>query len=52
MGGARELFPADFGYSLTTTYLVWIAIVIALHPMRRWVARVEPRNRGWWVSSL
>ena len=51
-GGARELFPADFGYSLTITYLVWIAIVIALYPMCRWFARVKARNRGWWVSYL
>jgi hypothetical protein len=27
LGGARELYPPDFGYGLGTVYLVWVLVV-------------------------
>ena len=52
MGGPRELFPPDFGYSLGVAYIVWIAVVIALYPCCRWFAGVKARRREWWLSYL
>ena len=52
MGGSRELFPPDFGYSLGVTYLVWIGVVVALYPCCVWFARVKTRRREWWLSYL
>lgn len=52
MGGPRELFPPDFGYSLGATYLAWLAIVIAMYPLCRWFAAVKARRRDWWLGYL
>jgi uncharacterized membrane protein len=52
MGGSRDLFPADFGYSLWVTYVVWIAVVAALYPWCRWFAHVKARRRDWWLGYL
>jgi uncharacterized membrane protein len=52
MGGPRQLFPADFGYSLWVTYAVWAAVVIALYPVCRWFAKVKASRRDWWLSYL
>jgi uncharacterized membrane protein len=52
MGGPRELFPADFGYSLGTVYLVWAFIVALLFPLCRWFATVKARRSDWWLSYL
>lgn len=52
MGGARELFPAGFGYPLWTAYVVWIAVVAAMYPLCRWFGAVKMRRREWWISYL
>ncbi len=52
MGGSRDLFPAGFGWSLWTTYLVWIAVVLMLYPACRWFGGVKARSRGWWVGYV
>ncbi len=52
MGTARQLFPADFGYSLPVTYAVWILVVICLYPLCRWYAKVKARNRSVWLTYL
>lgn len=52
MGGAREMFPADLGYSLPWVYIAWIAIVVALYPAARWLAEVKARRRDWWLGYL
>src|SRR5436305_14341247 len=41
MGGPAQLFPRDFGWSLTTVYLLWILTVILLYPLCRWYARLK-----------
>ncbi len=40
------------GYSLTTTYLVWIAIVIFLYPFCVWYNRYKSTHKDWWLSYL
>ena len=52
LGGARELFPADFGVSLWMVYLIWIAVVVALYPVCRTFARMKRERRSWWLSYL
>jgi uncharacterized membrane protein len=52
LGGSREMFPADFGVSLFTVYVVWIAIVVGLHPLCRRFAQLKRDRRDWWLSYL
>jgi uncharacterized membrane protein len=52
MGGPRQLYPPDFGYSLWVVYGVWVAIVVALYPLCRWFAKVKAVQRVWWLNYL
>jgi uncharacterized membrane protein len=52
MGGPRELFPENFGYSLWAVYGVWLMVVVLLYPVCRWFANVKSRRRDWWLSYL
>jgi hypothetical protein len=45
MGGPAKLFPPNFGWSLTTVYLLWIAVVVVLYPLCRWFARLKSERR-------
>jgi uncharacterized membrane protein len=52
MGGPRQLFPANFGYSLWVVYAVWVLIVLSLYPLCRWFARVKAERTDWWLGYL
>lgn len=52
MGGPRELFPADFGYSLWVVYVVWIGVVAAIYPLCRLFDRYKRERRPWWGSYV
>jgi uncharacterized membrane protein len=52
IGGPRQLFPANFGYSLWVVYGVWIVTVLFLYPFCRWFAKVKATRRDWWLSYL
>lgn len=52
MGGARDAFPPDLGYSLPWVYVAWIAVVVALYPAARWLAGLKARRRDWWLAYL
>jgi uncharacterized membrane protein len=52
MGGAAELFPAGFGYSLPVTYAVWVGVVLAMYPLCRRYDRFKSRHRAWWTSFV
>lgn len=42
-----------YGFSLPVTYLVWIAVVLALYPLCKWFDRVKSSNRQiWWLRYL
>ncbi len=50
-------FSADllkgYGFSLPVSYLVWIAIVIALYPLcKRYDAYKQANKQKWWLSYL
>lgn len=46
MGGPAQLFPPDFGWSLTVVYCLWVAVVVLLYPLCRWYARVKSERRS------
>jgi uncharacterized membrane protein len=52
MGGAANVYPADYGYSLGVVYLLWILVVILLYPLCLWFARLKERRKDWWLSYL
>jgi hypothetical protein len=52
MGGPRQLYPPDFGYSLWVVCGVWVAIVVALYPLCRWFAKMKATQRVWWLNYL
>ncbi len=52
LGTPRDRFPADYGWSLGATYLLWIGIVIALYPVCLWFSRVKAHRSGSWASYL
>jgi uncharacterized membrane protein len=52
LGTARDLFPADYGWSLGVTYAVWLVTVVLLYPVCLWFSRIKARRRSWWASYL
>jgi uncharacterized membrane protein len=47
-----RFFPQGFGVGLPEVYLIWIAVVIVLYPVCRWVAAVKARRQDWWLSYV
>lgn len=45
-------FPKGYGVGLLGVYLIWIAVVVILYPLCRWVAAVKARRRDWWLSYV
>ncbi len=45
-------FPKGFGVGLPGVYVIWIAVVVMLYPVCRWVAAVKARRRDWWLSYI
>jgi uncharacterized membrane protein len=52
LGGSGEEFPPHFGYSLATTYPVWLVVLVIGYPACRWYAGLKARRRDWWLSYL
>jgi uncharacterized membrane protein len=47
-----RFFPTGFGVGLAGVYLIWIAVVVILYPLCRWVAAVKARRQDWWLSYI
>ena len=47
-----RFFPQGFGMGLPGVYLIWIAVVVMLYPLCRWVAAVKARRQNWWLSYV
>jgi len=45
-------FPLDYGYSLSTVYLIWLSLVAALYFPCRWYMGMKQRSRSVWMSCL
>jgi ABC-type spermidine/putrescine transport system permease subunit I len=52
MGTPRELFPANYGYSLWGVFAAWILVLAILYPLCLWYSRLKQRRRDWWLSYL
>jgi uncharacterized membrane protein len=52
MGGPPNAFPANFGYDLWVTYVMWAVIVAGLYPLCAWFGRYKEQRRQWWTSYL
>jgi uncharacterized membrane protein len=52
LAGPPGVYPPGYGYSLGVVYLIWIAVVVALYPVCRWMARLKQRNRSVVLSYL
>jgi uncharacterized membrane protein len=52
MGGAADLYPPGFGYSLPTVYLVWMTVLALTYPLCAWFSRLKQRRRDWWLAYL
>lgn len=47
----EESYPAAYTFTLVRTYVVWIALVLALYLPCRWYAGFKRRRRDlWWLS--
>jgi hypothetical protein len=44
--------PPGWGFSLSTIYLTWIFVVVALYPACRWFADFKQRRSDPWLSYL
>ncbi|HEY0653191.1 MAG TPA: heparan-alpha-glucosaminide N-acetyltransferase domain-containing protein [Chryseosolibacter sp.] len=40
------------GYSLTITYLLWMAVVLFLYPLCVWYNRYKSTHKHWWLSYI
>lgn len=47
-----RFFPQGFGVGLSGVYLIWVAVVVVLYPLCRWVADVKARRQDWWLSYV
>jgi uncharacterized membrane protein len=44
--------PADWGYPLGMTYVIWLLVITALYPLCARYARFKAGTRVWWASYL
>ena len=45
-------FPQNFGFSLGTVYVLWVAVVLALYPLCRWFAGLKATRKDAWLSYV
>ncbi len=45
-------YPQGYGVSLLGVYVGWVAVIVTLYPLCRWMASVKARRRDWWLSYL
>jgi hypothetical protein len=44
--------PADAGFSLRVTYLLWLTAILLLYPLCRWYAGIKRTHSWWWLSYV
>jgi uncharacterized membrane protein len=50
--GGSAAYPPAYGWSLPVTYVVWLAVVVSMYPLCRWLANLKATRRAWWLSYL
>ncbi len=51
-GGPASVYPADYGYSLLTVYLVWVIVVMMMYPLCLWFGRLKSESQNAWLRYL
>ena len=51
-GGPTSAYPADYGYSLLTVYLVWVMVVVVMYPLCLWFGRLKSQSQNPWLQYL
>ena len=44
--------PVNFGFSLTTTYLIWLQVVLFMYYPCKWYGKYKETHRKWWLSYV
>jgi len=44
--------PVEFGFSLRTTYLIWLQVVLLMYYPCKWYGRYKEMHRKWWLSYV
>ncbi len=44
--------PVYFGFSLRTTYLIWLQVILLMYYPCKWYGRYKETHRKWWLSYL
>ena len=52
IGTPVDQFPPGYGWSLAVTYIIWIAVVVALYPVCLWLSRIKSRRKDWWLGYV
>lgn len=47
----RFVIPGE-GYSLAAVYLIWVLLVLALYPLRKWFSEYKKRKNHAWLSYM
>jgi uncharacterized membrane protein len=51
-GSFPDSKPAGYGLGLPGVYAVWLAVIVALYPLCRWLAAIKRRRREWFWTYL
>ena len=46
-----QSFPG-WGWGLGVVYAVWLAVLVILVPLSRWMAGLKRRRRDWWLGYV
>ncbi len=44
--------PVQFGFSLRTTYLIWLQVILLMYYPCKWYGKYKETHRKWWLSYL
>jgi uncharacterized membrane protein len=44
--------PVGFGFSLRTTYLIWLQVILLMYYPCKWYGRYKETHRKWWLSYV
>lgn len=47
-----RLIELGWGFGLGAVYAAWLAVLVLLYPLSRWIEGVKRRRRDWWLGYL
>jgi len=51
-GKLTEEKPGNYGLSLSSLYLIWPVVILALYPLCKWFGALKQRRHDWWLSYV